>query len=333
MAFLHFLRLSIMFKEIDNYYPINLGILRLDTIRNFDIFLRVKNDNLVLYHAGGERFTATVRDNLLDNKVTKLYIRKQDRLHCQRYIEENLSDILTDTSLSLIQRTTISHQSLQFIAQSLFDSPRAKNIRRLKSAVSSTIDLILSDENVLSHLIHITSHDFTTFTHSVNVGIFALGLATNLLESESDHNIKAIAAGFFLHDIGKCLITPEILNKRGPYTDYEWKIMKRHPSDGFKILNKYNALTDESKVIVLQHHERHDGKGYPKGLGGDKIHIYSKICCIADVFDALTSTRPHKRAHTSFNALKIMRNEMQGEFDPEFFARFVMLFSQKKYEV
>ena len=165
----------------------------------------------------------------------------------------------------------------------------------------------------------------------MNVGIFALGLATDLLQNESGHNMKEIAAGFFLHDIGKCQITSEILNKRGPYTDYEWKIMKRHPSDGFKILNKYNALTDESKVIVLQHHERHDGKGYPNGLDGDKIHIYSKICCIADVFDALTSTRPHKRAHSSFNALKIMRNEMQGEFDPEFFARFVMLFSQKKY--
>lgn len=320
-----------MIKEIENYHPINLGILRLDTVRNFDIFLLVKNDNLVLYHAGGERFTAAVKENLLDHKVNILYIKKSDRLHCQRYIEENLSDILTDTSLSLIQRSTISHQSLQFIAKSLFESPRAKKIRRLKSAVSSTIDLILSDENVLSHLIHITSHDFNTFTHSVNVGIFAIGLATDLLQNESGHNMKEIAAGFFLHDIGKCLITPEILNKRGPYTDYEWKVMKRHPTDGIKILNKYNALTDESKVIVMQHHERQDGKGYPKSLSGEKIHIYSKICCIADVFDALTSSRPHKRANTSFNALKIMRNELKGEFDPEFFARFVMLFSQKKY--
>lgn len=320
-----------MLKEIDNYYPINLGILRLDTIRNFDIFLRVKNDNLVLYHSGGERFTGVVKDNLLDHKISILYIKKQDRLHCQRYIEENLADILIDTSINLTQRTSISHQSLQFVARSLFESPRAIKIRRLKSVVSATIDLILTDANVLSHLIHITSHDFNTFTHSVNVGIFGLGLAAELLKNESGHNMKEIAAGFFLHDIGKCLITPEILNKRGPFTEYEWKIMKRHPADGYKILNKYTALTDECKVIVMQHHERHDGKGYPKGINGDNIHIYSKICCIADVFDALTSSRPHKRAHTSFNALKIMRNEMQGEFDPEFFSRFVMLFSQKKY--
>ncbi|MBN1294607.1 MAG: HD domain-containing protein [Candidatus Latescibacteria bacterium] len=320
-----------MVQEIENYYPINLGILRLDTIRNFDVFLQLQNKKLILYHAGGERFTLSVKDNLLEHNVSTLFVKKRDKVLCLRYIEENLPGILADPSISLSYRSRLAHQTITFIARSLFESQRAKTVKRFKSAIFSTMDLVLSSEHVLAHLIQLTSHDYHTFAHSINVGIFGIGLAIEVFKDRSEHDMKEMAAGFFLHDIGKCLISPTILTKRGPLTDHEWKIMKRHPADGYKMLSKLNALSIEAKVIVLQHHERHDGKGYPKGLKGNEIHIYSKICCIADVFDALTAMRPHKQPHNSFNALRIMKNEMKGEFDPEFFARFVMLFSRNKY--
>ena len=107
--------------------------------------------------------------------------------------------------------------------------------------------------------------------------------------------------------------------------------MKNHPDDGNSLLEKFNHLTPEAKVIVLQHHERHDGKGYPNGLKGKQIHIYSKVCTIADVFDALTSKRSYKKSLSSFDALKIMRNEMSEEFDPDFFKQFVFLFSKSDF--
>jgi HD-GYP domain-containing protein (c-di-GMP phosphodiesterase class II) len=94
------------------------------------------------------------------------------------------------------------------------------------------------------------------------------------------------------------------------------------------MLQKFGVLSEEIAAIVLQHHERNDGKGYPLGLKGDKIHTLSKICTIADVFDALTSQRPYRTSKSSFHALGIMQNEMKHEFDGEFFAQFVRLFSR-----
>jgi len=162
------------------------------------------------------------------------------------------------------------------------------------------------------------------------VGVFAIGLAKALLGNDPSHNMNEMASGFFMHDIGKCSTPLTVLNKPGPLTPEEWNIMRRHPYEGFKLLSQLNALTPEAKVIVLEHHERHNGKGYPKGMQGDQIHTYSKICLIADVFDALTAGRPYKDSKTPFQALQIMKNEMSSEFDPHFFARFVMMFAEGK---
>jgi len=105
--------------------------------------------------------------------------------------------------------------------------------------------------------------------------------------------------------------------------------LKRHPRDGLRILAQFNEQSEPINLIVAQHHERHNGKGYPRGLKGDQIHTYSKICSIADTFDGLTSNRPYRKKYLTFHALKIMKNEMFRYFDPEFFQKFVKLFSSQ----
>jgi len=86
-------------------------------------------------------------------------------------------------------------------------------------------------------------------------------------------------------------------------------------------------LSEECRIIILQHHERADGKGYPRKLGGDEIHPYGTICCIADVFDALTSERSYKKSMTPFEALTLMKNSMSDNFDTVMFEKFVRLMS------
>ena len=102
--------------------------------------------------------------------------------------------------------------------------------------------------------------------------------------------------------------------------------IRRHPALGFKILHNTGQLTEECKLIVLQHHERYDGKGYPKGLRSKDIHLYGRICIIVDVYDALTSDRPYRKKMAPFDALKLMQTEMIGHFDKELFEQFVMIF-------
>jgi HD-GYP domain-containing protein (c-di-GMP phosphodiesterase class II) len=148
------------------------------------------------------------------------------------------------------------------------------------------------------------------------------------MEDQQGEDIKEVAAAFFLHDIGKCRVPPDILMKKGPLSPVEWKVIRNHVEDGCKILSEQNLLTREAQIIISQHHERHDGSGYPHNVRGDKIHPHARICSIADVFDGLTSFRPFRKEFSSFEAMKIMKNEMFRDFDPVYFQKFVRLFSR-----
>jgi len=138
--------------------------------------------------------------------------------------------------------------------------------------------------------------------------------------------MHALGAGFFLHDIGKVNVDEAIINKQGKLTEEEMDMMRKHPARGFKLLNDTKQITIESRLIVLQHHERDDGRGYPRRLRGEDIHIYGRICSVADVFDALVSKRPYKSKLKPFDALKLMKEEMLAHFHKDVFEKFVLLF-------
>lgn len=105
-----------------------------------------------------------------------------------------------------------------------------------------------------------------------------------------------------LHDVGKCAIPKEILNKKGTLADEELEMIKKHPKAGFEILRKDPEILLLSTHCALQNHEKIDKSGYPQGLKGDEIHPYGKILAIADVYDALTSNRPYRKAMEVLNA-------------------------------
>jgi len=158
------------------------------------------------------------------------------------------------------------------------------------------------------------------------VGVLGVALAKALFRNSSDHDLQALGTGFFLHDLGKVKVPSEIINKPAALTEEEMKLMRRHPADGYKILVETHQLTEEARVIVLQHHERSDGTGYPRGLRKNEIHLYARLCTLADVYDALTSERPYKKKLAAFEALKLMRAEMLHHFQAELFEKFVLMF-------
>jgi HD-GYP domain-containing protein (c-di-GMP phosphodiesterase class II) len=207
----------------------------------------------------------------------------------------------------------------------VLNRPTTKNIGEAKRAIVGVVDMILSEKETSHFLARITGHDFYTYTHSVNVGFLAVCLAKTVLQRSDAHDMHELGAGFFLHDLGKVRIPPEIINKPGRLSEEEMNVIRKHPSQGFKILQEARQLTEECKTIVLQHHERIDGTGYPKRLHGEEIHIYGKICSIADVYDALTSDRPYRQKMRPFDALQLMKNEMINHFHKELFEKFILM--------
>ena len=157
--------------------------------------------------------------------------------------------------------------------------------------------------------------------------MLAVSLAKTLFAKSDHHDMHALGAGFFLHDIGKVYINEAIINKPGKLTEEEMNQMRKHPSLGFELLNETKQISDESRMVVLQHHERANGTGYPQKMRGDEIHIYGRICSVADVFDALVSKRPYKKKLGPFEALNVMKNEMLDHFHKDIFEKFVLLFN------
>jgi diguanylate cyclase (GGDEF)-like protein/putative nucleotidyltransferase with HDIG domain len=140
----------------------------------------------------------------------------------------------------------------------------------------------------------------------------AIGQAMGLKESEID---KIKTAGL-LHDIGKITISNEVLEKRGPLEAVEWEEIKHHPETAYRILCGVAEMADLAET-VRQHHERWDGKGYPRGLSGEEITLAARIICVADSFDAMTSERPYRSGMPVQEAREELRRQTGTQFDPE----------------
>lgn len=133
----------------------------------------------------------------------------------------------------------------------------------------------------------------------------------------SEKEVELVLHASPMHDIGKIGIPDAVLLKPDKLNADEWRLMKRHPGFGAKILKGADSdLLRVSEQIALTHHEKWDGSGYPEGLSGEEIPIYGRICAIADVFDALTSRRPYKAAFPTETAIDVMKAGRGSHFDP-----------------
>jgi putative nucleotidyltransferase with HDIG domain len=159
------------------------------------------------------------------------------------------------------------------------------------------------------------TRDEETQGHSMRVVKYCLTLA-ELMGWKDNELLKVLEYGALLHDIGKIGIPDAVLKKTGNLTQEEWAIMKTHPEVGYKILHKIEFLEDAAQ-IVLHHHERYDGAGYPAGLKGTDIPIGSRIFAVADTLDAMTSERPYRRAMSFEQASEEIRIYSGLQFDPE----------------
>jgi len=163
----------------------------------------------------------------------------------------------------------------------------------LKSSVDTFMQQLLKNRSIMIDLIDIRCIDDYTFGHCVNVCVLSLVTAIHLGYDLATMTI--LGMGALMHDIGKILIPKEILNKPGKLSNEEYELIKKHSQLGYDLLCDSKPLIKNlSALIVLQHHERFNGEGYPAGLAREEIHNLSQIVGIADVFDAMTADRVYR---------------------------------------
>jgi diguanylate cyclase (GGDEF)-like protein/putative nucleotidyltransferase with HDIG domain len=165
----------------------------------------------------------------------------------------------------------------------------------------------------------IEENDHYTQGHCERVADLACTLAVRCGVDEA--SLFWFRVGAVLHDVGKIDIDPEILNKPDRLTPDEWLIVKQHPLAGVEVVRDI-GLPEDVVQVVRSHHESWDGTGYPDGLRGERIPMWARIVCIADVYDALTSERSYKRAISHDEAMTVMRRDAGRQFDPALFQLF-----------
>jgi len=173
----------------------------------------------------------------------------------------------------------------------------------------------------------IEGRDKYTRGHVERVSTYSLWMA-KALNWPAQH-IRMLEFGARLHDIGKIVIPSQILNKPGPFTDDEWELMKKHTIAGAKMLQDIAHLRG-TLPYILYHHEKWDGSGYPKGLKSKDIPIQGRILALADVYDALTTTRPYHKARTHEEVVEIISKESGMHFDPQYAPLFIQIMNDRK---
>jgi putative nucleotidyltransferase with HDIG domain len=310
-------------RSEQKYLPIYLDSLRIDSVLEFDLFINISSQ-LVLYRSANLAFTDRTRQKLLENKVDRLYVPTENKAAYQRYIERNLDKILVDPAIHEEKKAAILYDTSTNLVKDVLNNPTfGDNIKRSKEMVSNTLNYILSGRDAFLNLLTITSFDYYTYTHSVNVCTFSIALAQQMGLKDEEF-LHGLGVGALLHDIGKARISDRIINKRSSLTPIEFEIMKKHPKWGVEILTETGIIDETSYYPVLQHHERGDRRGYPSGLSLDDMHAYSKIVAVVDSFDAMTTQRVYQKAMDTFPALKIMF-ALKGAYDDQVLRSFVEL--------
>ncbi len=222
---------------------------------------------------------------------------------CDSNIKTKVNDPISDETRS---------ESRALVGQVMKDldspNPLKKGImfneKEVLSIVSRIVEELISNREVLFQLTDIRAKDGYLFAHSVNCCVIATMIGVKM--NYDRNTLKILATGSLLHDIGLIIVPQIILKKAGSLSSSEFNKVKEHPRYGYEIFKKTKIYSERAAEVILQHHERNFGQGYPLGLQGKEIASLARIMIVADVYDALTSEKTYRDAYPVHEALDIM---------------------------
>jgi len=264
---------------------------------------------------------------LLDKGIPCIFINDEmsEEIEIDETIEPALKIKAMQTVKSIMKEMTplasnTNRKNKMFISK--------RTLLDIKDIVAEMMDNLKNSEGALVRIVEMMGTDMYTYNHSVNVAILAMMIGLEVLEGitkeEKDEKVMALGYGALLHDVGKSMVDPRILNKAGKLTDAEFAEVKKHVKYGYDMINdnpqisamKYGGII---KGCILLHHENLDGSGYPNGWTSDKINEYARIMRIADLYSAMTSDKVYKKKMPPYEALEQISAMCYKTIDPVMF--------------
>lgn len=322
--------MAIMHEEEINkeYRPVKIEFLENTGDDRFDIYYKTQALGVTKF----VKFVSTNPDH--KEKIRKMletgmceedfYVHESDLFRYYGHATKSLRTFVSDPKVTVQEKTKKVYDVSKGIMKDFFEYNASPKILEASGAVMEIMDECLSKNVIGFHAIsQITNRDYYTYTHSVNVGLYCMTFG--IKSKMNPEVVRQLGLGGMLHDVGKSKIRPEIINKDGKLTDEEFQEMQKHAPWGFEILTDMKCYGPCVIQMAGQHHEKYKGGGYPRGIAGDEISVYARICKLMDVYDALTTRRSYKKAMTPLDALTLMKMQMGPEFDPALLTKFITL--------
>ncbi len=231
-----------------------------------------------------------------------------------RSVEFTPADRSEEYKHDISQSYDTARKEVQDILTSLLNGNSVDG-KRVQAVVEKFLEIFLNDRNILINISGIRSKDSSyLFSHTLNVCLLSINIAAAM--GYNEEQIREIGIGALLHDIGMLLIPSYIWQKEGKLNESEWFEVMKHPMLGLHVLENVTRLPHTVPLIAYQAHERINGKGYPKQRHSRLIHKYAQIVQIADVFEALSSPRPHRASYIPYKAMEmVVRMTRTGLFE------------------
>ncbi len=274
----------------------------------------------------GFKITSDSEIKQLQSHCNYVYVAmaKPVRTGKKTYSEQNQPYKNTLSFEQALPKAISTHRMAQTVVKSFLKNQRLGqgfDTVVAKKAVKQCVESVIANENAMLWLSLLKDVDEYTAQHSLNVGLLSIVLGR--AEGLSPTDLETVGFCGMMHDMGKSEIPLDILNKEGAFSEEEFELMKLHTTKGFHILNDKPDIEDIVADVAYSHHERLNGKGYPRRLPAEEISYFTRIVSIADTYDAITSKRIYSPAKTSLEALTILMGARGSHFDPDLVQRFV----------
>jgi HD-GYP domain-containing protein (c-di-GMP phosphodiesterase class II) len=296
-----------------NYIPIRNS--QINFYRDVGLFY-IEGGTFVLYKPPGKLMT-DMRLNEARHP-TELYIHQKDRLtaikELQKGFNRQIARSMETGNVAAVKSTLCN------LVEETLTEPRSGTLKALPETVGTLVSGYSNNPEIFKTFASISFKDYSTVIHSVNVMALALGFCFH--SKISLQQTKRMGLSALIHDVGKTEIPDRILKASRKLTDQEFEVMKRHPKIGEFIIKSKSGLDGEIARGALEHHEKLDGSGYPKGI--KKISFTGQLLGIIDCYEALTNEeRPYRRAKSPLDTLKLIKQDVQaGKFDRNIFEKF-----------
>jgi putative nucleotidyltransferase with HDIG domain len=291
-----------------SYFPVDRLVD--NSVTDFDLFISLER-HFILYSGNGYKWHRAELTELLQAGHEQFFIRSEDLPKAQMY-EAIVKLPKIQAELAPPERIQRIEQVGALFVKCLYEGELTPAcVEKGKTLADAMTACIAEDKSCIKYLSGLADHDYYTYYHSVRVSAYATAIAISMgLRDEAF--LRAIALGALFHDIGKKEIPISLLNKTGALTEAEWKVMRSHPLKGFEKIEE-TILAHIPREIVLHHHEKRNGAGYPHGLDKGSLLPEVQIATLADIFDALTSARAYQTKRTRYEALDFIKHRLLKE--------------------